>query len=294
MFLGTFLIALREGVEASLIVGILIGFIHKVGRQDLLWKVWLAVILAAIIPLGIGAYMTWGPYTLSFQAQELLGGGLSLVAVCFVTWMIFWMSGHAREFAKSIEHDAAIALSQTSSRGIVALAAITVGREGIETAVFIWATVRSSAQQGVLEPALGVGFGLIAAIVIGVLVYLGIRVINLKKFFTVTGYLLIFVAAGIVMYGIGDLQEASLLPGWGRLVYDITPLIESAAGTWWFVLLNAMFNVEILFGPTHLQFIGWVIYLVCVLVLYTRSLAIKHTKGVTTETLSGARTSSDV
>lgn len=272
LFLGTFLIALREGVEAALLVGILVGFIVKLDRRDLLWKVWTAVILAAGIPLALGAYMTWGPYTLSFQSQEIIGGGLSLVAVAFVTWMIFWMAHHSREFSKSITHEAQIALNKQSSWGIVGLAALTVGREGIETAVFVWATVRSSATQGIADPALGVLAGLAVAIAIGVAVYAGSRAINLRLFFMITGYLLIFVAAGIVMYGIGDLQEASLIPGWGTLAYDATGLIQGAAGAWWFVLLNAFFNVQYLFGPTHVQLIGWILYLVITFALYTRTL----------------------
>ena len=106
MFLANFLIALREGVEAALIVGVVAAYLVKVGRRNLLPKVWFGVIIAAI--------MTWGPYTLSFQAQEILGGTLSLVAVAMVTWMILWMSSNSRQFAHKLREDTAAQLASGS------------------------------------------------------------------------------------------------------------------------------------------------------------------------------------
>ena len=91
------MIALREGVEAALVVGILIAYIYNVGRKDIMPKLWLGVALAAVIPLGLGVYWTWGPYTITFQTQEILGGSLFIVAMAFVTWMIFWMGKNSRK-----------------------------------------------------------------------------------------------------------------------------------------------------------------------------------------------------
>jgi len=99
IFVANFLIALREGVEAALVVGILIAYIYKVGRKDIMPKLWLGVALAAVIPLGLGVWWTWGPYTITFQTQEILGGSLSIVAMAFVTWMIFWMGKSAAGLA---------------------------------------------------------------------------------------------------------------------------------------------------------------------------------------------------
>lgn len=277
MFLGTFLIALREGVEASLIVGILIGLINKMGRKDLLWKVWLAVALAAAIPLALGAYFTWGPYTLMFQTQEIIGGVLSLLAAVFVSWMIFWMTSHSHNLAASIKQDAKDAIENNSTRGLITLAVLTVGREGIETAIFIWATLQSGVNTGALEPILGVICGLIFAIIVGSLVYFGVRVIPLAQFFKITTFLLIFVAAGIVVYGIGDLQEAGILPGFGIYLFDLSSYIANSASSVWFVLLNAFFNIQYLFSPTHLQFVGWVIYLAAALSLFV--VGIRNKKG---------------
>lgn len=269
MFFANFLIALREGVEAALIVGILVGYLTKVGRRDVLPKLWLGVAIAAAIPLAVGAFMTWGPYTLSFQAQEIIGGTLSLLAAGMVTWMIFWMGSHGATMASSLTSQADAALGDDRGAwGIVWLAILSVGREGLETAVFVWATVRGGAASGVTEPFLGVIAGLVVAVVIGWLVYRGTTRINLRAFFTITGLFLIFVAAGIISYGIGDLQEANILPGWGTSIYDISRFFDGhiswlTPNAWWFVLLEAVFQVNL--SPTHLQFFGWLTYLLIVL-----------------------------
>ena len=272
MFLANFLIALREGVEAALIVGVVAAYLVKVGRKNLLPKVWLGVVIAAAIPLSLGAIMTWGPYTLSFQAQEILGGTLSLVAVAMVTWMILWMSSNSRQFARKLREDTAAQLASGSDWGVVWIAFIAVAREGIETALFVWATIKSSAENAIAAPALGVVTGLLVAVVIGWLIYTGAARINLSVFFNITGLLLIFVAAGIVSYGIGDLQESSVLPGWGVPIYDITAYLDGSVyswlttSSWWWTLLEAMFNANA--SPTHLQLIGWVLYIVIILPLF--------------------------
>ena len=272
MFLANFLIALREGVEAALIVGVVAAYLVKVGRRNLLPKVWFGVIIAAALPLSLGAIMTWGPYTLSFQAQEILGGTLSLVAVAMVTWMILWMSSNSRQFARKLREDTATQLASGSEWGVVWIAFIAVAREGIETALFVWATIKSSAESAIAAPALGVVTGLLVAVVIGWLIYTGAARINLSVFFNITGLLLIFVAAGIVSYGIGDLQESSVLPGWGVPIYDITAYLDGSVyswlttSSWWWTLLEAMFNANA--SPTHLQLIGWVLYIVIILPLF--------------------------
>ena len=272
MFLANFLIALREGVEAALIVGVVAAYLVKVGRRNLLPKVWFGVIIAAALPFSLGAIMTWGPYTLSVQAQEILGGTLSLVAVAMVTWMILWMSSNSRQFARKLREDTAAQLASGSEWGVVWIAFIAVAREGIETALFVWATIKSSAENAIAAPALGVVTGLVVAVVIGWLIYSGAARINLSIFFNITGLLLIFVAAGIVSYGIGDLQEASVIPGWGTPVYDITAYLDGSVyswlttSSWWWTLLEAMFIVKA--APTHLQLIGWVLYIVIILPLF--------------------------
>ena len=262
------LIALREGVEAALIVGIIVAYLVKVNRRDILPKLWIAVVISAAIPLGLGVYWTWGPMTITFQTQEILGGVFSLVAVVFITTMIFWSGNNSKKIA-DYEGDLAKALEHNSVWGVISMAVIAVIREGAETALFVWTTVKSSGTTGMIEPALGVLVGLVLAIVVGWLVYKGSIKINLRYFFNIIGYLLIVVAAGIFLYGFHDLQEASVLPGWGIFLWDYTTVITPLLQQWWFVLLNAFFQIQYLFQPTMLQLVAWIAYLVIALILFT-------------------------
>ena len=270
MFLANLLIALREGLEAALVVSIIVAYLVKSGRRDALPKLWLGVGLAALVPLVAGAIMTWGPKTLTFQAQEILGGLLSFVAVGLVTWMIFWMGKNARELKGELEGSLSKTLAEDGSGwGVVWIAVVAVGREGVETALFVWATVRSSIETSIMQTTAGVVTGLVLAIVLGVLIYQGAVRINLRIFFAVTGYFLIVVAAGIVAYGIGDLQEAGLLPGHTSHAWDLSSYLPANTSPlhWLYVLLEAMFQLNL--QPSVLQVLGWCLYIVPTLVLLT-------------------------
>ena len=270
MFLANLLIALREGLEAALVVSIIVAYLVKSDRRDALPKLWLGVGLAALVPLVAGAIMTWGPKTLTFQAQEILGGLLSFVAVGLVTWMIFWMGKNARELKGELEGSLSKTLAEGGSGwGVVWIAVVAVGREGVETALFVWATVRSSIETSSMQTTAGVVTGLVLAIVLGVLIYQGAVRINLRIFFAVTGYFLIVVAAGIVAYGIGDLQEAGLLPGHTSHAWDLSSYLPANTSPlhWLYVLLEAMFQLNL--QPSVLQVLGWCLYIVPTLVLLT-------------------------
>ena len=270
MFLANLLIALREGLEAALVVSIIVAYLVKADRRDALPKLWGGVALAALIPLIVGAILTWGPKTLTFQAQEILGGSLSFVAVGLVTWMIFWMGKNARELKGEIEGSLSRTLSAGSSGwGVVWIAVIAVGREGVETVLFVWATVRSSIENSTMQTTLGVLTGLLIAIVLGVLLYQGAVRINFRVFFAVTGYFLVLVAAGIVAYGVGDFQEAGVLPGIMNHAWDLSAHLPGTTSPlhWLYVLLQAMFQFNL--QPTVLQVVGWILYIVPVLVLLT-------------------------
>lgn len=270
MFLANLLIALREGLEAALVVSIIVAYLVKADRRDALPKLWGGVALAALIPLIVGAILTWGPKTLTFQAQEILGGSLSFIAVGLVTWMIFWMGKNARELKGEIEGSLSRTLSAGSSGwGVVWIAVIAVGREGVETALFVWATVRSSIENSTMQTTLGVLTGLLIAIVLGVLLYQGAVRINFRVFFAVTGYFLVLVAAGIVAYGVGDFQEAGVLPGIMNHAWDLSAHLPGTTSPlhWLYVLLQAMFQFNL--QPTVLQVVGWILYIVPVLVLLT-------------------------
>lgn len=260
---ANYLIGLREGLEASLVVGILIAYVVKIGRRDVLSKLWVGVGIAVVVPLGLGALLTWGPYGLSFQAQEILGGTLSLVAVGFVTWMTFWMGKTARSM-KSTLHSKLDSALVGAGWGVVILAMLSVGREGIETALFVWATVASVG--GGWEPVVGALLGILTAAFVGFLLYRGMVKINLGTFFTWTGAFLILVAGGVLAYGIGDLQEAGVLPGAGVHAYDISGIIPSSS--WYGTFLTGIVNFNP--SPTWLQVFGWVAYVLIVSAFYLR------------------------
>ncbi|HEY2557452.1 MAG TPA: iron uptake transporter permease EfeU [Diaminobutyricibacter sp.] len=261
--LANYLIGLREGLEAALVVGILVAYIVKVGRRDVLRNMWFGVGIAIVGPLGIGAILTWGPYGMSFEAQETLGGTLSIVAVGLVTWMVFWMGKTARTLKNTL-HSRVDSALLGAGWGIILLAALSVGREGIETSLFVWATVASVG--GSWVPAVGAVLGILTAVVIEIFIYRGFVKINLGKFFTWTGVFLIVVAAGVLAYGVGDLQEAGMIPGVGRHAYDISTIIPSSS--WYGTVLQGIVNFNP--SPTWLQVGVWVGYIAVVGTLYVR------------------------
>ncbi|KQP01569.1 iron uptake transporter permease EfeU [Leifsonia sp. Leaf264] len=275
--LANFLIGLREGLEAGLIVGILVAYLQKLGRRDVLPRLWIGIGIAVALSLGVGAILTWGPYGLSFQAQEILGGTLSILAVALVTWMIFWMGNHARGLKHDLQSKLDVALVGAAS-GIVVLGFLSVGREGIETALFVWATVNASGNAGIAT--IGALLGILTAVAISYLIYRGLIRINLSRFFTWTGLFLILVAAGVLAYGIGDLQEAGVIPGWGQPAYSLAGAIPPSS--WYGALLGGVFNFTP--EPTWAQVIGWLGYAVVVTFFFLRQIFTRTAPAATAPT----------
>ncbi len=261
---ANFLIGLREGLEAALVVGILVAYLVKSGRADKVRVVWLGVSLAVAISLAVGGALTFGPRGLSFEAQETIGGVLSIVAVGFVTWMIFWMARTSRQFKGELEGriDAALDHGRFS---LALVAALAVGREGLETALFLWAAAEATGSS--TRPLAGGALGLAVAVGLGILVYRGAVRLDLGKFFRWTGGLLVLVAAGVLSYGVHDLQEAGLVPGLNSLAFDVSSTIPP--GSWYGTLLKGTIN----FSPvtTWLELAAWVAYVGPVLVLFVRA-----------------------
>jgi high-affinity iron transporter len=261
--LGNFLIGLREGLEAALVVSILVAFLVRTNRRDVLPKVWIGVGLAIAVSVGVTAALALTQQALTFEAQEAFGGSLSIIAVGFVTWMIFWMRRTARTISAELrgQLEDAIKLGTTA---IVVMAALAVGREGLETALFFFTAAQAAGET--TQPLIGFLLGIAVAVVLAYLLYRGAVKINLSRFFMITGALLIFVAAGILAYGVHDLQEAAILPGLNTLAFDVSSVIPP--DSWYGVLLKGVFN----FSPqtTVLQAVVWVIYVAVVLTLFLR------------------------
>ena len=259
--LANFLIGLREGLEAALVVSILIAYLVKSDRRHLLPRIWLGVGIAVGISLAFGAALTFGPKGLTFEAQELIGGLLSIIAVGFVTWMIFWMATAARSLSGQLRSQIDDA-AEAKPWSLVVVAMLAVGREGLETALFLWAATKAAGST--TTPLIGAALGLAVAIVLGYLIYRGALKINLTRFFTWTGAFLIIVAGGVLAYGVHDLQEARFLPGLYDLAFDVSAAVPP--GSWYGTLLKGIFN----FSPatTKLEAVAWLAYVIPTMALF--------------------------
>jgi high-affinity iron transporter len=261
--IANYLIGLREGLEAALVVSILIAYLVKAGRRDRLVPVAVGVAAAVVLSLGLGAVLTFTSSQLSFTAQETFGGSLSIVAVGFVTWMVFWMRRTARSLSSDLRGRMSAALAMGTG-ALVLTAFAAVGREGLETALFLWSAVQAAGQTS--QPVVGASLGLGTAVLLGYLFYRGAVRIDLAKFFLWSGAMLVVVAAGVLAYGVHDLQEAAILPGLDSLAFDVSGAVPP--DSWYGTLLRGTLN----FTPatTWLQLIVWVVYLVPVLGLFLR------------------------
>ena len=265
--LANYLIGLREGLEAALVVSILVAYLVKIDRRELLPRIWLGVGVAVLVSLGFGFALFYGPRGLTFEAQEMIGGTLSIVAVVFVTWMIFWMARAARSLSGELRGQIDDAV-EGPWWGLVLVAILAVGREGLETALFLWSATEAVSRDtdSTWQPLVGAGLGIATAVVLAYLLYRGAISINLSTFFTWTGGFLILVAGGVLSYGVHDLQEAGVLPGLHNLAWDVSDTIDPT--TWYATLLKGIFN----FSPatTVLEATVWVLYVVPVMFLFVR------------------------
>lgn len=258
---ASYLIGLREGLEATLVVTILVAFLVKSGRKDKLPLVWAGVGIAVALSLAAGGLLTFTSAVLGTREQELFEGIASLLATVFVTFMIFWMKATSRRLSAELRERLDEAL-RIGTAAVVVLAFVSVIREGLETALLWFAAAQGAASS--TTPLVGVTLGLLTAVAIGWGLYRSVLRIDLGRFFTWTGLLLILVAAGIVKYGVHDLQEAGVLPGLTDQAFDISGVLDP--GAWYTALLTGMFNITA--QATVLETIAWALYAVPVLVLF--------------------------
>ncbi|MFE7312250.1 iron uptake transporter permease EfeU [Streptomyces sp. NPDC057555] len=259
----SFLIGLREGLEAGLIVSILVATLVRAGAKNRLPQVWTGVLAAIALAMSFGAVLTFTAASLSATAQETFGGTLSIIAVAFVTAMVFWMRRSARSLSGEIKEKVTGALAMGSGMLIVT-SFLAVGREGLETALFLWTTARAAGES--VGPMVGAGIGLVIAAGLCWGLYRRVLKINLTKFFTATGVVLIVIAAGVLGYGLRDLQEGGVLPGKAAFAFDISQSVDPNA--WYTTLVQGVLNLQP--AMTWLQIAGYGAYLAVVMTLFVR------------------------
>ncbi|MFF9029848.1 iron uptake transporter permease EfeU [Streptomyces iakyrus] len=277
----SFLIGLREGLEAGLIVSVLVATLVRAGARSRLPQVWTGVLAAIALSMSFGAVLTFTAASLSTTAQEAFGGTLSIVAVAFVTAMVFWMRRSARGFAGEIKEKVTEALAMGA--GVLVLTSfLAVGREGLETALFLWTTARAANESA--GPVTGAGIGLVLAAALCWGLYRRVLRINLTRFFTATGVVLIVIAAGVLGYGLRDLQEGTVLPGGTAYAFDLSGSVD--AGAWYSTLLQGVLNLTP--AMTWLQVTGYVGYLAVVMTLFVRGVRERSGAGVPARAGAGA------
>lgn len=234
--LSSYLLSLREGIEAALIIGILLGAVRLIKRPALVPAIWFGTLSAVALSILSAVLLTLLGLELEGAAEAIFEGATMLIAAALLTWMIFWMSGHARTLKTSLEADVHRA-SQFGKRAIFFVAFIAVLREGIELALFLTA---SAFVAGSVQTLLGAALGLGTAILLGWSLFASTVRLDLRRFFQVTGVLLIFFAAGLFAHGIHEFIEVGWLPAIVENVWDVSFILskESVLGQ----LMSALFG----------------------------------------------------
>jgi high-affinity iron transporter len=266
VLLSNTLIGLREGLEAGLVVTIVVAFLVRSGRRESLALVRKAIFAALAASVAAGAVLTFTAANLSPWANELFEATTSFVAVALITGMIFWMRHPVADLEARLQGELSVAMRM----GPLALFMViftAVLREGLEAAIFVLVAAQG-AGTGTLRPLLSFAVGVAVAVALTWLIYQGVVRINLAKFFAVTGFLLVLVAAGIMGHGARDLQEANVLPGGHTYAFDISSVIS--VETWHGSLLKGIFNFSP--QPTVLEVLAWAGYGAIVMVLFIRAL----------------------
>lgn len=258
--LGSGLIGLREGLEAGIVVMVLVAFLVKMQRRDALKWVWAGVAAAVAMTVVMFVAIQYGAYNITGLAAEAVAGVASVVAVGIVTTMVLWMRKAAATISGELRAGMSRAL-ETGALAVLTLSFLAVGREGAETALFMV----GYAEADTAWPLVGLLAGVLVAVGIAWGMYAGAIRINLAKFFKYTGIFLIVVAAGILSYGIGALQTVGWLPATAR-AFDISTWFNWSA--WYGEIVQGVFNITP--TPTVLQLLGWATYLAVVLAVFLK------------------------
>ena len=246
-----------------MIVGILVAYIVKTKRHGYLKPLWSGVAIAVVASIALGAFLTLTSVSLSERGEELFAGVTSFIAVALVTWMVFWMKRTARHLKGELEGKVEAAAT-VGPIAIAAAAFFAVIREGVETSVFLWSSSRAAGDD--TNPVLGATLGLLVAAGLGYLIYRGALKLNISKFFKYTGAFLIVVAAGILAYGVHELQDIGWFPFLTDKAYDVSGIIPKDS----FVDVLLRGTVSFRSSPAILETIVWFAYLIPVTYLYLK------------------------
>jgi high-affinity iron transporter len=256
------LIGLREGLEAGLVISILLAAVRKAAPEARATApVWLGVLGAVTLSASFAAVLTFSTSVLSSQAQEALGGVLSVLAVGLVTAMICWMRRTAASLSARLQGEVARA-AVLGAGALTVTAFLAVGREGLETTLFLWTAAKASGQTA--APLVGAAAGIAAALVLCWLLYRRAVRLNVGVFFNRTAIALIVIAAGVLAYGLGDLQDAGLLAGQRWIAFDLTAHLDP--GAWWVSIITGV--TDLAPKMTVLQVVAWVAYLAVVIPVF--------------------------
>jgi high-affinity iron transporter len=220
----TFVITLREGVEASLIVGIIAAFLVKEGRTGALRQMWIGVGIAVVLCTAVGVGLDLLGEELPQREQEGLETIVGVIAVAMISYMIIWMTRHSRGIKAELEGEAASALATNSAMALVAMCFLAVLREGFETSVFLLAAFQDATDT--TAAGSGAVLGLLAAVGIGFGLYRGGVRINLSRFFRITGLVLVFVAAGLLATAAHTANEAGWINSFQSQAVDLSWLVD--------------------------------------------------------------------
>ena len=269
--LPSYLLSLREGLEAALIIGIVLGALRKIHRADLAPALWLGTLIAVAASILAAVLLTLFGLSLEGSAEQIYEGFTMLVAAGILTWMIFWMSGQARYLKGELEDGVNKAAASSGRRAMFWMAFVAVVREGVELALFITAAFfvgnNENIGTNIIQTLAGVVLGLGTAILLGWSLFATTVRLDLRRFFQVTGFILILFAAGLIAHGIHEFNEVRWIPSIIEHIWDVNPLIneKSVFGQ----LLNTLFGYN--GNPSLTEMISYFAYLVVVAILFRRN-----------------------
>jgi high-affinity iron transporter len=255
----------REGLEASLIVGIVLGYLAKTENRGYFRLIWLGTAAAVAASVATGAVLFFTIGELEGRSEQIFEGLAMLCAVSVLTWMIFWMRSQAANIKHELEARLASAVAAGSAIGLASVVFFAVLREGVETALFLFAIGESSTP---LATGIGAVVGLAVSISLGVAIYMGSRRLNLRQFFTATGLLLIIFAAGLLAHAVHEFQEAGLLPQTVEHLWNTNTIVSEDSHFGKF--LTALFGYND--DPSALEVGVWLVYLSVTLTFFLRPL----------------------